>query len=165
MPLDAHSEERLREIHPALAAKIRTMAEMLEQEGITIRVVQGLRSWSQQLALWLKGRDARGNVVDTKKVVTRAAPGHSYHQFGLAVDLCPFENNIPDWNANHNSWKRMIAVGESLGLTAGAEWRSFPDNPHFQLTGTLPVSPTDEARQAFMAAGQQAVWELAGMEV
>ena len=163
--MDKASEERLAHVHPELASRVRQMASTLALEGVQIRVTQGLRSWSDQLALWLKGRNAKGEIIDASKVVTKAAPGSSWHNFGLAVDVAPFADNTPDWNLAHPVWKRIVAVGESLGLVSGSAWRSFPDWPHFQLTGTLPVSPDDATRAAFMDNGLEGVWQLAGMGI
>ncbi len=162
--MDSLSETRLQLVHPQLAAKVRQMADMLALEGVTIKVTQGLRSWTDQLNLWLKGRDESGDVTDPRAVVTKAPPGHSYHNFGLAVDVAPFTDNTPNWDLSNPVWKRIVAVGESLGLTSGSEWRSFPDWPHFQLTGKLPVSPNDEVRQVFKDGGTVAVWQEAGLE-
>lgn len=161
--MDAASESRLQLVHPELASKVRNMADILAVSGIEIRVTQGLRSWNDQLALWLKGRDAQGNITDPGKVVTKAAPGHSWHNFGLAVDVAPFANNTPDWNLDHPAWKKIVAVGESLGLVSGSEWRTFPDWPHFQLTGKWPVSPNDEVRQTFLDGGMSAIWDESGL--
>src|ERR1017187_6445090 len=102
--MDNISEARLGEVHPKLATQVRSMGEMLAGENIFIRVVCGLRSWKQQADEWAEGRDANGNIIDLAKVVTHARPGHSYHQFGLAVDVAPFDAGIPDWNANHPAW-------------------------------------------------------------
>lgn len=162
--MDNASEARLQNVHPELADKIRTMATMLHTEGIEIRVTQGLRSWSDQMALWLKGRDSHGNITDPSKVVTKAAPGYSWHQFKLAVDVVPIDaEGQPDWDLQHPAWKRIIQVGESLGLTSGSEFRTFPDWPHLQMTGSLPLSPTDAVRAAFMAGSYDAVWQMAGL--
>lgn len=153
--MDSVSAARLAMVYPALAEKIMQMDEMLEQEGIVIRVVQGLRTWQEQDKLYAQGRTDPGNVV------TNAPGGHSYHNFGLAVDCAPFLSdgaNI-DWNANHPSWKRMEAVGVSLGLTSGANWTRLVDAPHFQLTGRFPEgAPTDELRQIWRDGGNAAVW-------
>jgi len=140
------------------------MATMLLEEGIEIRVVQALRSWAEQAALYAKGRDANGNIVDKSQVVTNARPGYSYHNFGLAVDVAPFDGGIPDWNANHPVWKRIVQVGTSLGLAAGAEWRTFPDYPHFQFTGQLPMSPSDSVRAAYEVGGQEEIWKQTGLD-
>lgn len=162
--MDNISEARLAEVHPKLAEKIRSMAEMLSLENITIRAVQGLRSWAQQAALYAQGRDSDGYIVDLKKVVTHAKPGTSWHNFGLAVDVAPFDSGVPDWNSSHPAWKRIVQVGESVGLVSGSTWRTFPDWPHFQLTGRLPVSPDDAVRAAFETGGQEAVWTDSGLE-
>ena len=157
--MDAISEARLRLVYPPLADKVRRMAYMLEQEHIAIRVVQGLRSWPEQDALFAQGRTIPG------KRVTNCPGGHSYHNFGLAVDCVPDEvwddgKYTPDWNSAHENWKRMEKIGESLGLENGADWRTFPDAPHFQLTGRFPIgSPTDEVRQIFKNKGMQGVWD------
>lgn len=160
--MDPLSEVRLRDIYPALADKVRKMAEILAGDSIEIRVTQALRTWGEQQALYEQGRSREG------KIVTNCQAGHSYHNFGLAVDCCPSlylpgQPFAPDWNADHPTWKRMEAVGQSLGLDSGATWRTFKDAPHFQLTGRFPEgSPTDEIRDMFHVAGMQAVWDAVG---
>lgn len=163
--MDQVSEARLGEVHPELAKRVRQMATMLEQESIIIRCVQGFRSWKEQDDLWHQGRDADGNVIDKSKVVTNAPAGHSWHNLALAVDVCPFDNGLPDWDSNHPAWKRIVAVGESLGLVSGSKWRTFPDWPHFQITGKLPVSPDDSVRETFLNSGVKGVWAETGLDV
>lgn len=153
--MDDISEKRLSEVYPGLAEKVRAMADTLLQEGIDVRVMQSLRPWSEQEALYAQGRTAPGNVV------TKAMPGYSWHQFGLAVDVAPFSPQGPDWNVGHPVWAHIVSVGDSSGLVAGAEWRTFPDFPHFQLTGKFPVTPNDEVRSIFASGGLPAVWEAA----
>ena len=153
--LSAISNTRLGEVAPQLAEKIRQLAEMLEQEGIVIQVVQSLRPWHVQEELYAQGRTAPGEIV------TNAQPGHSWHQFALAVDVAPFADAKPDWNIKHPVWGRIVSIGTSLGLVSGAEWRTFPDAPHLQLTGRFPVTPDDEVRYIFREAGLQGVWDEA----
>jgi peptidoglycan L-alanyl-D-glutamate endopeptidase CwlK len=159
--MDAASEARLGLVYPALAAKIRQMADQLASENIYIRVTQGVRTFAEQDQLYTEGRTAPG------KVVTNVTGGHSYHNFGLAVDCCPSTDGPdkpfnPDWNESHPSWKRMVEVGESLGLNCGADWAHFKDVPHFQLTGVWPVGePPQQARDLFAANNLSPVWEAA----
>lgn len=161
--MDDISEARLKLVHPALAAKVRAMGAQLASEGVCIRVDQGLRTVAQQNALFAEGRTAPGEVV------TNCPGGHSYHNYGLAVDCVPslFPEGVkfaPDWNEKHPVWKRMVAVGESLGLNCGADWRTFPDRPHFQLTGVFPVGhPPESVLQLYATRGLPAVWEAAGI--
>lgn len=154
--MDSISEQRLNEVFPVLCAKIQELAGMLEDEGIIIRVTQGLRTVEEQDALYAQGRTAPG------KIVTNCKGGNSYHNFGLAVDCVPSlpgNTYIPDWNAQHPTWKRMEELAAELGLQVGASWRTFPDAPHFQLNGRFPVgAPDDELRQIFQDGGLAAVW-------
>ena len=153
--MDPASEARLQNVMPTLADKINTMAEMLAQEGITIRVVQGLRTWAEQDALYAQGRTVPG------KIVTNAKGGQSWHNYGCAVDCAPMNpDGTVDWDASHPQWKRMEVVGVSLGLTSGANWVRLVDAPHFQLTGPFPVgAPDEEAMQVYKNEGAVAFWQ------
>lgn len=157
--MDTFSEKRLAEVHPKLAERVRQMADLLAAENIQVRVTQGLRSWTEQAALYAQGRTQPGQIV------TNAKPGHSYHNLGLAVDIAPFDSGIPDWNESHPAWKRIIEVGESVGLVSGSTFRTFPDWPHFQMTGFLPVSPDDAVRAAYEDSGIEGVWAETGLSV
>jgi peptidoglycan LD-endopeptidase CwlK len=153
--MDVVSEQRLSEVYPGLATLTREMAAQLEAEGIDIRVTQSLRTMAEQEALYAEGRTTQGEVV------TNARAGFSWHNFGLAVDVAPLTPQGVDWNTNHPVWQRIVATGDTLGLVAGAEWRSFPDWPHFQLTGRFPATPNDEARAILQSDGIGAVWQAA----
>ena len=130
--MDAVSESRLSQVYPILADKIRQMAVQLQAQNILIRVVQGLRTSAQQDALYAQGRTQPGNVV------TNCPGGHSYHNFGLAVDCVPSINGFemlyaPDWNASHPAWKAMIAAGEGLGWFPARNGRLSRIIPTFSL--------------------------------
>jgi len=153
--MDTVSELRLAQVYPGLADKIRSMAATLEAEAIDIRVTQGLRTMAEQEALYAQGRTTVGAVV------TNAAAGTSWHNFGLAVDVVPLTPQGPDWDIGHPVWTRIVAVGTALGMVAGAQWRTFPDWPHFQFTGRFPTTPNDEARTILATGGVNAVWEAA----
>jgi peptidoglycan LD-endopeptidase CwlK len=146
--LDSISESRLSAVNPELARRIRQLAELL---SFPIRVTQGYRTWAEQDALYAQGRTTPGNIV------TNAQGGYSAHNFGLAVDLVPMIDGQPDWNNRDAKWQELLAKGKSVGLAEGAEWRTFPDAPHFYLEGT-PANPDDNMRTLFADGGIQAVW-------
>lgn len=154
--MNASSQQRLSIVFPALAEKIYQLSTRCLQEGFAICVVQGLRTVEEQQALYEQGRN--GNPG---KIVTNAPGGHSWHNFGLAVDCAPVEpDGSIDWNAEHPQWKLMERIGVSLGLTSGANWIRIVDAPHFQLTGRFPEgAPDDEVRELYKAGGLQAVWD------
>jgi|SRR5882724_4501851 len=157
--MDSISERRLSEVHPQLASLIRKLAELHAAEfpDNTLRVTQGLRTWAEQDELYAQGRTTPGAIV------TKAPAGHSWHNYGLAVDLVPLVRGVADWDHSHPNWQRMVAIGESLGLVSGARWGSLKDYPHWQLVGSLPISPDDATRAAYATGGLQAVWALGGM--
>src|SRR6266403_2775916 len=167
------SKQRLALVEPTLAELMYTLeSQMSEPIGIT----QGVRSDMEQEALFMQGRYPvdQVNALRLKvgwalilasqniRTVTNAKPGYSWHPFGMAVDAVPFDSAMhPDWNEEHPVWKEMIEKGKALGLTSGISWK---DEPHFQLTGRFPVTPTEEVRLLAQAGGMQTVWSAAGMQ-
>lgn len=151
-------ELKLSLICPQLASKIRQLAGMMALVGEPITVEVGLRSWAEQQKLYNQGRTTPGPIV------TDAPPGHSWHFCGLAADLAPMNLvTQPNWDPANPEWGDMGAKAESLGLTWGGEFHHRPDKPHLQLTGSFPVSPTDEVRQIFLNVGMMGVWVEAGL--
>src|ERR1700741_5277351 len=119
--MDTVSEARLMNVHPLLASKIRQLSALLGQEGIVIRVTQGLRTWEEQDKLYQQGRTTPGPIE------TNPPAGSSSHNYGLAVDVVPMTKAGPDWNVTHPVWARITSAGTSLGLESGSAWRTFPD--------------------------------------
>jgi hypothetical protein len=156
--LDSISEARLSLICPRVAVKVRDLASVL---SFPIRVTQGLRGWNEQSALYEQGRSLPG------KIVTKAQPGHSWHNFGLAVDVVPDDLERagfqPDWNLTHPQWQTLESAARALGFVCGADFRTFPDWPHLQITGRFPASPDDEVRLIFRCGGMEEVWKEAGI--
>jgi len=151
------SEYRLNQVHPTLAAKIRQMATSLLP--VPLLVTRGLATWEEQQAIWDEGRTTPGAIV------TKAQPGYSWHEFGLACDVCPLDMlGKPDWNVSHSDWVEILQLGLTLGLVEGACFHSIKDNPHFQLTGKLPVTPDDATRQLFKSGNLAAVWAATGLD-
>jgi peptidoglycan LD-endopeptidase CwlK len=104
-------------------------------EGINAQISHGMRTYAQQNALYAQGRTKKGNVV------TNARGGYSNHNFGLAVDyfLTNNEGTTAIWTVN-NDWRRVAAIGKSLGFSWGGDWRSFKDYPHLEMTGGLSTA-------------------------
>src|ERR1051325_10733103 len=105
------SEKRLEKIHPELSKRIRDLIEAFAQRGTQVEVVQGLRTFAEQDALFAQGRTKPGPVV------TNARGGQSNHNYGLAVALCLFVNGKPDFTANST----FVAIG-SEAVKRGLEW-------------------------------------------
>jgi peptidoglycan L-alanyl-D-glutamate endopeptidase CwlK len=146
--VNTSSENRLKKVHPELASRVREVANALAQGGISIEVVQGLRTIAEQDALFAQGRTKPGLVV------TRARGGQSNHNYGLAVDVVPFTNGKPQWDAPNSVWVAIGAEGGKQGLEWGGNWKKFIDKPHLQLGG-LSIK---QCSTLYRKGGLEAVW-------
>ena len=127
------AEPKLKELHPVLADKARQLIEKSYKEGIWLIITQGFRSIEEQNALYAQGRSKPG------KIVNNAKGGYSYHNYGLAFDFAILnKDGSVDWTVDEQ-WKRVGAIGKSLGLEWGGDWKSLPDYPHFQYTFGLTI--------------------------
>lgn len=119
MKLDA-LEPDFREI----AEKI--VAEALEA-GVKVLITSTRRTIKAQNDLYAKGRTAKGSRV------TNAKGGQSPHNFGLAFDFCPVdENGNLNWGAPRSVWAKVGAIAESHGMTWGGNFKSITDLPHIE---------------------------------
>jgi peptidoglycan L-alanyl-D-glutamate endopeptidase CwlK len=150
--MNAITITRIEQLYPVLKTKAYQLIDTLAKQGITVEISQGLRTWPEQDALYQQGRTIPG------KVVTNCKPGQSWHQFACAFDVDIVTQQGLDWTGNDAAWNATIASGLDLGLVAGAEFRSFPDKPHFQFTGRFPATPDDEVLALFQGGGIMAVW-------
>lgn len=113
----------LSELTPEIKAKAEQLIKKCAEAGIKISVTSTYRDFEAQEKLY--------NQVPK---VTQAKPGNSFHNYRLAFDVVPIVNNKAIWN-DENLWSKIGAIGESIGLTWGGKFSSFPDKPHFQKSG------------------------------
>lgn len=153
--MDPFTAEKLTQVHPELARRVTKFLDLCEQNGLTVHITQGLRTWPQQDALYQQGRTTPG------KIVTNAKPGHSAHNMGYAVDVVPgrpgFPQFTPDWDGMDLCWKQVLSLAKQCQLSEGAAWRTFPDEPHLYLE-ELPADPDDNMRYLFSQGGMQGLW-------
>jgi peptidoglycan LD-endopeptidase CwlK len=146
--MDQSSANRLEKVHPELKKRITKLLNNLAKKSLDVRVVQGLRTFAEQDALFAQGRTKPG------KRVTNAKGGQSNHNYGLAVDMAPFKAGQPDWN-NIAGFKTIGSEAKKLGLEWGGDWKKLVDMPHVQLPG-LSVK---ECFALFQRGGIDAVFE------
>jgi peptidoglycan L-alanyl-D-glutamate endopeptidase CwlK len=144
------SNERLALVHPELARRVRNLEAMLSAGGVQIQVAQGIRTASQQDALYAEGRTLPG------KRVTDARGFQSNHVIGCAVDVFPEDSHgQPDWNASHPDWQRILAAAPACGLRDGICWH---DMPHLELQ-EIPTEPTAAIQETCKLEGVPAAWK------
>jgi hypothetical protein len=94
----------------------------IEITPVDFVVIEGLRTKARQAYLLDAGKSRTMN---------------SYHLTGHAVDIAPIVNGKVswDWKFFHPMVAAMKQAADELGvkITAGADWKTFPDGPHFQI--------------------------------
>lgn len=133
--MDQISQNKIAKLHPKIRFKVTQALLNLEKRNVTARIVQGLRTWAEQDALYAQGRTAPG------KIVTNAKAGQSYHNYGLAVDFALLhKDGSISWNMLEDldkdkkaDWLEVVEEFEKLGFSWGGHWK-HPDNPHFEMT-------------------------------
>lgn len=127
--MDARSLSNLNTLHPILrpgAIEAWTEAQAAMPDNVQIVVIQGLRSFSESDALYAQGRTTPGPIV------TKAAAGQSYHNYGLAFDFSMITDGKEDDIVGPH-WMQVVAIMEKHGMFWGGNFpEGFHDNPHFE---------------------------------
>lgn len=124
--LNERSEKALVGVHPDLVAVVRRAAEIMPGGFI---LTEGLRSKERQRELFAKGLSKTMN---------------SRHLVGLAVDFAPLIDADGD-GKKEVTWKtqaflpvikafKQAATELNIAVDYGAEWRTFKDYPHAELS-------------------------------
>jgi peptidoglycan L-alanyl-D-glutamate endopeptidase CwlK len=123
--VDERSEKVIATLHPYLRDLARKFVLTAAEQGVTIKLISGLRTYNEQDALYAKGRTAPGPKV------TNSRAGYSNHNFGLAFDIGVFSGSkyLPE----SPDYKKVAHIGKWLGFEWGGDWTSIKDEPHYQL--------------------------------
>jgi len=136
--MDTISLARIELLHPKLRTEAReiyiAICNALKGRAI-VRFTQTLRTIVEQDALYAQGRTAPG------KIVTNAKGGKSYHNYGLAIDICLIIDGkeasfdmLKDYDGDKISdWMEAVSIFKTRGWEWGGDWEK-KDYPHFQKT-------------------------------
>ena len=132
--MDARSEQTIAtldyHVQPLFRAFCKAAKAEAAKHGCDYVAISGLRDWSAQERLYAQGRTAPG------KIVTKARPGHSWHNFGLACDFGVFMAgkylDDTDPKLAHRVHAACGSIAADYGLDWGGSWPNFPDTPHSQ---------------------------------
>ena len=105
--------------------------------GVTLVIADAYRSIAAQNDLYMIGRSSYCDsdffcLIDSRKTVTNATGGSSWHNFGFAVDVYPLQEGRINWNATRADYEPVVKIGIALGFEWGGNWKSQVDKPHFQ---------------------------------
>ena len=138
--VDDRSEKIIATLLPEVQPYARALVTKAAANGVTIKVISGLRTYDEQNDLYAQGRTKPG------KVVTNARGGYSNHNFGIAFDIGVFQGS--KYLDESPKYKAVGVLGMDLGLEWGGNWKTIQDEPHFQLR---PKWAEDESEKNMLA--------------
>lgn len=121
------TERMIATLLPEVGALARELLASAKMHEIELCVTQAYRSSAEQAALYAKGRTAPGRIV------TRAPPGYSWHEFRRAFDVAVVVGGKPTWPNDTALWATIGGLGKTLGLAWGGDFRTIIDRPHFEF--------------------------------
>lgn len=146
-------------LYPIFDMKMRLLYANCHAKGMSYWALEGLRSYEEQAARYAIGR----TVDKDKPIVTKARPGRSAHNYGIAEDAARDADVSkpglqPAWAmADYKIWAEE---GVKLGLDMAYYWKGFPEGPHAQLPlkDHLIIGPWDNLVTLYKVGGQTRVW-------
>ena len=123
-------------INPTVKDTALEVIKRAYKEKIYVQMTSGYRSIGEQNTLYEQGRTNR-----SKPIVTNVRGGHSYHNYGLAVDFVILSDNGRRalWTVNEK-WRQVANLAKALGFTWGGDWSGFKDYSHLQMNGGLTIN-------------------------
>ena len=119
----------LKDLTPAMQLKVGVLAQLTDEAGIDLLIYCTRRTMDEQAALYAIGRDRPGRIV------TRAKPGQSAHNYGLAIDAVPMLHGKPQWASTSPLWKQYGDLCAKAGMEWAGKWTTFKEYPHAQMPG------------------------------
>ncbi len=132
--LDSRTETAIRTLLPSAQAEARRFIDIAHSVnfGCAVKIICGTRTYREQAAIFAQGRTRPG------KIVTKAGPGQSYHNFGVAWDVGVFDG--AEYVDDERPYRALVKVIKErapeiqCGVGPG-----FIDLPHYQTVknGTI----------------------------
>ncbi|MBD3842617.1 MAG: M15 family metallopeptidase [Campylobacterales bacterium] len=120
-------------LYPEVKEKALELIELCKKQHIDIIITSTFRDTESQNYLYQQGRTRKG------KIVTHAKGGQSFHNYRVAFDVVPVRFGKAVWN-DMTLWKKIGAIGISIGLEWAGNWKTFKEYPHFQYTKGLKLA-------------------------
>lgn len=141
--------ERIELLHPNLRSEAKHIYEDI-CEALTGKAecifTHTYRSNEEQNKLYAQGRTIAG------KIVTNSRGSQSYHNYGLAIDICFIIDGKVSYDTKKDfdgdglaDWMEVVRIFKSYGWEWGGDWK-FLDLPHFQKTFGFSIKALQKAK-------------------
>jgi peptidoglycan L-alanyl-D-glutamate endopeptidase CwlK len=148
--MDNLTLERIKTAHPKLKdelSAIYTKINTVLTGKAVCRFAYVIRTFAEQKEIYAQGRtklyDASGKRLG---IVTKAAPGWSLHNYGLAVDIvllkdtngdgkfetASWENTVDFDKDGKADWMEIVEIFKEHGWKWGGDFKELKDTPHFE---------------------------------
>lgn len=153
-------------VYPDLAVRWkRVNQDMFNYHGKPLIVVQGIRTFVQQMEYYTQGREQLSDgswvVKDPSAIITWAQSRDSFHPYGLALD-CAFKGADPYLKKlnSHEQYYYFSEYGyfcKAYGLEWGGDWEGEKqDLGHCQITYGMQIN---EIQTIYTKLRLKGVWK------
>lgn len=118
-------------LHPELQELIPRFLAECQRQGLNVLIAETWRTKVEQDSLYAQGRSKPG------KIVTNCQYPESPHCWGVAFDFCRNERG-KEYDNSDKFFNRVGAIGKTMGLFWGGDFKSFVDMPHFEMAKFMP---------------------------
>lgn len=138
---DPRSEKNIATLLPAMQVKARRILGVaIQLTDLRCQILSGTRTYAEQNALFVQ-----------RPKVTNARGGQSNHNFGIAIDVGLFRGQhylTGATQAEEKAYSDLARIVKNSinDLEWGGDWRTFKDQPHYQLATGKNL---DQVRAAF----------------
>ena len=144
--IDTATMNKINTLHPLIRTDVESITKYINEKVLTgkakLRITQGFRTFKEQDDLFAIGRTKPG------KIVTNVRGGLSYHNYGLAFDICLLlDNKEISWDTNKDfdndlkaDWKEVAETFKYRGYFWGGDYKNLKDYPHFDKSNEYSIS-------------------------
>lgn len=137
--MDTRSQAIIDTLHPKFKLSVQTAwaeAQAAMPANVQVILIAGICTFAQSNADYAIGRTVKGEgatpALPMGQIITKAAAGQSYHNFGLAIDFAMVTDGKDDYVVGPN-WMKVVVIMEKYGMTWGGNFPDgFHDDPHFE---------------------------------
>lgn len=137
---DTLSISKLQLLHPKLrdtATQAYREAVQATPAGVHPYIVETYRSFAEsdhdyQLGRTIVNPDGKSPEQPMGDIISNAPGGHSWHNYGLALDFGLKINGTPSYDEDKN-WMIVVNIFEKYGFNWGGDFAGkFKDGPHLE---------------------------------